>query len=56
MAALRKAESRGLDVDRALPALVQGRSLSSANDIAAVIHGRVSKRAPLTDVWVVDRV
>ena len=43
MAALREAESRGLDIDRAVPALVQGRTVTSAEDIAAVLHGRVTK-------------
>ena len=43
MAALREAESRGLDIDRAVPALVQGRTVTSADDIAAVLHGRVTK-------------
>jgi hypothetical protein len=43
MAALRDAESRGLDIDRAVPALVQGRTVTSADDSAAVLHGRVTK-------------
>jgi conjugative relaxase-like TrwC/TraI family protein len=43
MAAFSDAESRGLDLDRAVPALVQGRTLNSADDIAAVLHGRVTK-------------
>ena len=43
MAALCDAESRGLDIDRAVPALVQGRTVTSADDIAAVLHGRVTK-------------
>jgi len=43
MAAFREAESRRLDLDRAMPMLVQGRSLSSADDIAALLHGRVTK-------------
>jgi conjugative relaxase-like TrwC/TraI family protein len=43
MAAFRDAESRGLDIDRAVPALVQGRTVTSADDIAAVLHGRVTK-------------
>jgi hypothetical protein len=43
MRTLRDAESRGLDLDRAVPALVQGRTFSSADDIAAVLHGRVTK-------------
>jgi hypothetical protein len=40
---LREAESRGLDIDRAVPALVQGRTVTSADDIAGVLHGRVTK-------------
>jgi hypothetical protein len=43
MAAFRDAESRGLDLDCALPALVQGRTIGGAQDIAALIHGRVTK-------------
>jgi conjugative relaxase-like TrwC/TraI family protein len=43
MATFRDAESRGLDLNRALPALVQGRTLISADDISALIHGRVTK-------------
>ena len=43
MATFRAAEARGLDLDRALPALVQGRSISSADDVGALLHGRVTK-------------
>ena len=43
MSAFRGAEARGLDLDHALPALVQGRSLNGADDIAALMHGRVTK-------------
>ena len=43
MAAFRDAESRGLDLNHSLPALVQGRSIRSADDIAAMLHGRVTK-------------
>jgi hypothetical protein len=43
MAAFGEAESRRLDLEKALPALVQGRSVSSADDIAALLHGRVTK-------------
>ncbi|MHB8187706.1 MAG: ATP-dependent DNA helicase [Dermatophilaceae bacterium] len=43
MAAFREAESRGLDLDRAVPALVQGRTISSADDLAALLQGRVTK-------------
>jgi hypothetical protein len=42
MATFRAAEARGLDLDHALPALVQGRTISSADDIAALLHGRVT--------------
>jgi hypothetical protein len=43
MTAFGEAEARGLDLDRAVPALVQGRTINGANDIAALIHGRVTK-------------
>jgi conjugative relaxase-like TrwC/TraI family protein len=43
MAAFRDAEARGMDLDRGLPALVQGRTVAGADDIAAVLHGRVTK-------------
>jgi AAA domain len=43
MAALRDAEAAGLDVDRALPALVLQRTLVNADDIAAVLHHRVDQ-------------
>jgi len=43
MSAFREAEAFGLDLDHALPALVQGRSLSGADDVAALLHGRVTK-------------
>jgi hypothetical protein len=43
LAALREAEARDLDVERAFPRLVASRSLSSADDPAAVIHGRVDR-------------
>jgi hypothetical protein len=43
MAALRKAEARDLDVDTAFPALVRGRTLVNADDVAAVLHSRVDK-------------
>ena len=43
MSACRGAEALGLDLDQALPALVQGRSISSADDVAALVHGRVTK-------------
>jgi conjugative relaxase-like TrwC/TraI family protein len=40
VAALRGAESRGLDVTAALPMLVKARPLADAADIVAVLHGR----------------
>jgi len=43
MAAFGEVESRRLNLEKALPALVQGRSVSSADDIAALLHGRVTK-------------
>jgi hypothetical protein len=43
LAALREAEAFGLDVERGLPRLVNGRTLSSADDVAAVLHGRVDR-------------
>ena len=56
-AAFRDAESRGLDLNRAVTALVQGRTLSSADDVAAVIHGRVTKWIKSSgDQWPADRI
>ena len=43
LAALREAEAFGLDVERGLPRLVEGRTLSSADDVAAILHGRVDR-------------
>ena len=43
MAAFRDAESRGLDIESALPRLVAGRSLADAVDVVAVLHGRVER-------------
>lgn len=43
LAALRTAESRGLDVDSALPQLVRARPLDDAHDIASVLHERVDR-------------
>jgi conjugative relaxase-like TrwC/TraI family protein len=43
IAALREAESCGLDVDVALPVLVRGRTLVNADDVAAVLHSRVGQ-------------
>ena len=40
-AALREAEARGLNVERALPQLIAARSLANAADVAAVLHRRV---------------
>jgi AAA domain/TrwC relaxase len=43
LAGLREAEAMGLDVEQGLPRLVEGRSLASADDVAAVLHGRVDR-------------
>jgi conjugative relaxase-like TrwC/TraI family protein len=43
LASLREAEALGLDVEQGLPALVNGRTLASADDVAAVLHGRVDR-------------
>ena len=43
MAAFREAEARSLDLARSVPALVQGRTTGDADDIAAVLYGRVTK-------------
>jgi AAA domain len=43
LAALREAESFGLDVEHGLRQLVDGRTLTSADDVAAVLHGRVDR-------------
>jgi hypothetical protein len=43
LAALREAEAFGLDVEQSLPRLVNGRTLTSADDVAAVLHGRVDR-------------
>jgi len=43
LAALRDAVASGLDVERGLPGLVEGRSLASADDVAAVLHCRVDR-------------
>lgn len=42
MLALFDAESQGLDVQKALPRLVEGRTLVGVDDVTAVLHGRVS--------------
>jgi conjugative relaxase-like TrwC/TraI family protein len=44
VASLRDAEARGLEVDRALPRLL-ARSFEQANDLAAVLHGRLERWA-----------
>jgi conjugative relaxase-like TrwC/TraI family protein len=43
LAALRDAEALGLDVEKGLPRLVNGRTLARADDVAAVLHGRVDR-------------
>jgi hypothetical protein len=43
LAALREAESFGLDVEHGLPRLVDGRTLTNADDVPAVLHGRVDR-------------
>jgi hypothetical protein len=43
VAALRTAESRGLDVDTAVPMLVAAGGFGDAEDIASVLHHRVDK-------------
>ncbi|MGO9962063.1 MAG: TrwC relaxase [Acidimicrobiales bacterium] len=43
LAALRDAESRGLDVEGVFPKLVIARALDDAEDPAAVMHGRVDR-------------
>lgn len=43
LAALCEAESLGLDVGRNLPTLVAGRTLASADEPTAVLHGRVDR-------------
>ncbi len=45
LAGLRTAESRGLDVNAALPALVAQRTLIGAEDVAAVLHERIARWA-----------
>jgi hypothetical protein len=42
-AALQEAEARGLPVETALPRLVRGRTFEDADDVAAVLHGRVQR-------------
>jgi conjugative relaxase-like TrwC/TraI family protein len=41
--ALRDAEARGLNADRAFPLLVRGRTFVNANDVASVLHSRVDR-------------
>jgi len=45
LAALREAESRGLDVEGTFPELVAARPLDGAEDPASVMHGRVDRWA-----------
>jgi hypothetical protein len=45
LAALGDAAAQGLDVDKAFPQLVRGRSLAGAGDAASVLHRRVDKWA-----------
>jgi hypothetical protein len=52
-AALQEAEARGLAVETVVPRLVRGRTFEDADDVAAVLHGRVqrwlrSTRSPRT--------
>ncbi len=42
-ASLRDAEARGLDVEGTFPLLVAARSFDDAEDVAAVLHGRVER-------------
>jgi conjugative relaxase-like TrwC/TraI family protein len=42
-AALQEAEARGLSVEAALPRLVRGRTFEDADDVAAILHGRVQR-------------
>jgi hypothetical protein len=42
-AGLRDAEARGLDVEKAVPQLISGKSLGDAADIASVLHSRVDR-------------
>ncbi len=49
LADLRHAEARGLDVNRAFPRLVTGRTLQSVDDVAAVLHRRVERWARAAD-------
>ena len=43
MSAFRDAEARGLDIEATFPRLVAGRTLEDAEDVAAVLHGRVDR-------------
>jgi len=43
LAAMRDGEARGMDLQRGLPDLVQGRTLAGVDDVASVLHGRVDK-------------
>jgi conjugative relaxase-like TrwC/TraI family protein len=54
VAALREAQSRGLAVDAAVPALVGGRTLVNVDDIAAVLHSRVDNWIGLASARTMD--
>jgi hypothetical protein len=43
LAQLRDAENRGFDIDTELPILVTGRSFEDADDVASVLHYRISR-------------
>ncbi|HEX5494928.1 MAG TPA: hypothetical protein VFX70_10185, partial [Mycobacteriales bacterium] len=43
LGALREADGAGLNLATAFPRLVQGRPLNSADDVAAVLHGRLQR-------------
>jgi hypothetical protein len=45
LAAFRKADARGLDIESTFPLLVAGRALDDAGDIASVLHRRVERWA-----------
>ena len=49
LAALRDAEALGLDIHHGLPRLVEGRSLASADDVAAVLHSRMDRWIQASD-------
>jgi hypothetical protein len=45
LAAFREAESRGVDIETAIPRLVQSHTLADADDVAAILHARVERYA-----------